>query len=203
VSVALIIVLSVLQGVTEFLPVSSSGHLRIAHHFFGQDSPSTAQDVILHLATLLSVFWVFRSELISLLKPGHSERGDSQTPGLFRTGTLILVGTIPVGIVGIFFGESIENLTTHLNRIGYAYLANAAILLVAHRAGSHAAGKDLHAMSLRDALIIGLAQSVALVRGISRSGSTITAALCLGYSAVPAALFSFLLAIPAIGGAAS
>ena len=139
-SVGLIIVLSVLQGVTEFLPVSSSGHLRIAHHFFGEYSASTAQDVILHLATLLSVFWVFRSELISLVKPGHSERGDSQTPGLLRTCTLILVGTIPAGVAGVFGGESLEELTTHLNHVGYAYLVNAGILLVAHKAGSRAPG---------------------------------------------------------------
>ena len=201
-NLVLVIALSVLQGITEFLPVSSSGHLRIAHHFFGEHEASTAQDVILHLATLLSVFWVFRNEFLALFKPNSPDGGAEQTPGLTRTAALVIIGTIPAGIAGVFGGETLEELTTHLSHVGYAYLANAGILLVAHVAGKRNGAKNLHDMSLRDALLIGLAQSVALFRGISRSGSTITAGLCLGYNAASAALFSFLLAIPAIGGAA-
>ena len=201
-NLALVMALSLLQGITEFLPISSSGHLRIAHYFFGEHEASTAQDVILHLATLLSVFWVFRGELVALLKPTGGNAEQSETPGFIRTATLVVVGTIPAGVAGVFGGDSIESLTSHLNYVGYAYLGNAGILWVAHTAGKRAASRDLHQMTVAHAFFIGLAQSVAIIRGISRSGSTITAALCLGYSASSAALFSFLLAIPAIGGAA-
>jgi len=139
--------------------------------------------------------------LLALIKP-KTDQGTGETPGLIRTASLVIIATIPAGLLGVFAGDSLEELTTQLNRVGYAYLGNACILSIAHVAGRRETSRTLHDMSLRDAFLIGLAQSVALIRGISRSGSTITAALCLGYNASSAALFSFLLAIPAIGGAA-
>ena len=197
----LVLALSLLQGITEFLPVSSSGHLRIAHHFFGETSVSTTQDVALHLATLLSVLWVFREEIFALVRSKKPEGNPQDNPGLASTLGILIIGSLPAGIVGVFLGDSLEELTTSLRIVGFAYLINAAILLGAHRSGKHPGGKTLADMNLRDAFLIGLAQSFAIVRGISRSGSTITAGLLLGYRAESAALFSFLLAIPVIGGA--
>lgn len=193
-------VAAVVQGITEFLPVSSSGHLRLVGHFFGLDEPATAVDISLHLATLLSVLLVFRDDLRAQMRPASHRRSGQGGP--LRLAGLVIVGSLPAAFVGIGFGDDLEAMSASLQAIGYAYLANATILLVAHGVGRKKARRSLDAMPFGHALLIGCAQAFAIVRGISRSGSTITAALVLGYGASEAAFFSFLLAIPAIGGAA-
>jgi undecaprenyl-diphosphatase len=198
-----ILVAALVQGITEFLPVSSSGHLRIVGHLFDIDAPATEVDIALHLATLLSVLFVFRVQIWNLI--ARRQDGDASSTQGVRPGPLLgclLLASIPAGALGILLGDALERSSADLKFLGGTYLANALILLLAHRSSRDTQRKSLSELRWYHALIIGLAQALAILRGISRSGSTITIALLLGFRAETAAFFSFLMAIPVIGGAA-
>ena len=194
--------LGVVQGLTEFLPVSSSAHLILARAFFGWDSDQfgLAFDVACHVGTLVAVLIYFRREIAAMV---------ASLPRLFNPAMdqdahliwLIAVGTIPAVVVGLLFKHRIEdNLRTPA--IAAATLAiGAAGFFVAERSGSKT--RNDQSLTFAEAFLIGCAQALALVPGVSRSGATITVALLLGLRRADSARFIFLLAIPAILGAAA
>lgn len=191
------IVLGIVQGLTEFLPVSSSGHLVVVPALFGWDDQSLTFDLILHLGTLIAVVLAFRRDLLSLLV-GLFGRGEDPATAR-RTVGLLLIGSIPAGVVGLAFGGFFEERFSDPVASAASLYVTAAILLGAEwviRRGEGAAEIDA-----RRAGVIGLAQAVAILPGVSRSGSTIAAGLVQGVSRESATRFSFLLSIPAIVGA--
>ena len=188
------IFLGALQGATEFLPVSSSGHLVVGQTLLGLEIPGVQFEVALHLATLISVLVMYRSRLIELLYGAVRRDGDA-----WRYIGLLAAATIPAGIVGVFFRDPIEGLFESPFVPATAFFVTGAILWSTRRVLGR---EDWKKPGWRVALLIGLAQAFALVPGISRSGTTVAMALWLGMAAEEAAAFSFLMAIPAIGGAA-
>ncbi len=193
--------LGVVQGLTEFLPVSSSGHLILARAFFGWDPGrfGLAFDVACHVGTLLAVVAYFRREIVQLIvaAPAALAGRDGEWP---RLGRLILLGTLPVGVVGVLFADVIET-TLRTPAVVAGALAVGAIGLVAgERYGSQR--RNERSIGYGEALAIGVAQASALVPGISRSGATMTLAMLFGLERAAAARFVFLLSLPAVLAAA-
>ncbi|MFY9252447.1 MAG: undecaprenyl-diphosphate phosphatase [Fuerstiella sp.] len=186
-------ILGLVQGIAEFLPISSSGHLVIAdallHQFSGGSVPqeSATMGIALHFGTLLSILVVLRSDLIKLL----SDR---------RTILMIVIATIPVGIIGVLLKDYVDAAFNSPLVAGIALLITAAFLMTGRWLQNNAS--QLTSVNTGAAVAIGLFQAVAIVPGISRSGSTIAAGMACGLKREDAARFSFLIAIPAIGGAA-
>ena len=183
-------VLGMVQGLTEFLPVSSTAHLVLLRWFTGWKNgvlESLAFDVALHAGTLLSLFICFRKDIKEMLGKNH------------RLLMLILLGTIPAGVAGILLEDIVEGTLRSPVIIAFALVAIGAVMLIAERFQKTREMKDI---TIADALLIGLAQAVALVPGVSRSGITISAALFLGLRREASARFAFLLSMPVIGGAA-
>lgn len=187
----LVVLLAVLQGLTEFLPVSSSGHLRILGHVFGIESPQTLFDLSLHLGTLVPVLFVYRREIGRIVS--FRDR---------RLLLVLLVATIPTGLIGVLLGDAMEGLASDVRVVALLLAVNGGILLLLGRLErSGRPGRPLSQATLGDALLVGTLQGVAIFRGISRSGTTITAGLAAGLDREAAAALSFLLSIPAILGA--
>ncbi len=186
------IILGLVQGLTEFLPVSSSGHLVIFQDLLGLDEPGVTLEVLLHFGTLLSVFWVFGRDFIDLLR---FPKDTAQRRFLL----LLIVGVIPTGLIGLLIGSYIEAFFASTLVVGVMLLVTGGLLklLTILPGGS----KDTAQMSYRDALWVGLLQGLAVIPGISRSGSTITAALWRGLDRTTAVRYSFMLAAPVILGA--
>ncbi len=194
------IFLGIIQGLTEFLPVSSSGHLVIAQHLLpGFRQPGVAFDVTLHLATLLAVVVFFRREIRQLVSglfsPASTPAGRRQRHLLF----LLVVGTIPTGVIGVAGKKIFVSLFENITLVGVMLLVTALLLLLADRVRRQ--GKTIYQANGLTAAVIGIVQGLAIIPGISRSGSTIAAGLLLGLDGQDAARFSFLLSIPAILGA--
>jgi undecaprenyl-diphosphatase len=203
VSAGLAALLGVVQGLTEFLPISSSAHLIIARDLFGVHlSPplDLAFDVACHVGTLVAVLVFFRSEVVGMLLA--VSRAWRPSPGLAaRRIQLIVAGTVPIVVVGGLGGASLEE-TLRTPVVAASMLAiGGVLLLVAERAASQARPES--ALTVRHAVIVGIAQSAALVPGVSRAGATIAAGLLLGYRRADIARFTFLLSIPAILAAAA
>ena len=193
------IVLAIVQGLSEFLPISSSGHLILIPHLFGWPDQGLAFDVAVHVGTLLALLLYFRREIAamtvawldSVLRRSHT--ADS------RLAWQVLVGTIPVGLAGLAFGDAIEaHLRSPLFVAGT--LSFFGLLMYAADRLSHGT-RDEHSLSWPQAIAIGCAQALALMPGTSRSGITMTAGRALGLGRSGAARFSFLLAIPGIAAA--
>ena len=189
-----------MQGVTEFLPVSSSAHLILARTFFGFDGDKfgLAFDVACHIGTLIAVLVYFRQDLVRMTAalPRLNPVADED----FRLIWLLVVGTVPAVVAGLAFRHLIEELRTP--QVAAVTLALGALLFfVADRVGTRT--RSDRSLTTAEALLIGVAQALALVPGVSRSGATITVALLLGLRRTEAARFIFLLAIPAILGAAA
>lgn len=194
------IVLGIVQGLTEFLPVSSSGHLRIVPALFGWDDPGAAFTAVIQLGTMLAVVLYFWADLWRIgvawlrgLRDAEARRHPDS-----RMGWYLVIGTIPIGVFGVLFADQIESGARDLRLIATTLIVLGLVLLAAERVGDRR--KDLDDLGVRDGVAIGLAQSLALVPGVSRSGSTISAGLFLGYDRETAARFSFLLSVPAIVG---
>lgn len=191
-----VIVLALVQGLTEFLPISSSGHLILTPHFFGWSDQGLAFDVAVHLGTLIAVVWFFRHDLSDMVGAGFSVvRGG---PVTLPARLLFWVGlaTIPAGLAGLLFNDFIETslrspLVIALTTIGFGVL----LWLSDVFKREHRVERDL---TWKDALLIGTAQVLALIPGTSRSGITMTAGLALGLGREAAARFSFLMSIPII-----
>jgi undecaprenyl-diphosphatase len=191
-----IIALAILQGLTEFLPISSSAHLILLPKLEGWADQGLAFDVAVHVGTLAAVVWYFRRELVLMTRDWGRSLVVRQMVGESRLAWAVLLGTIPVGLAGMLFKGIIENELRSPLVIAWATLIFAALLWWADAKGRGA--RSEHAIGWRDVLLIGVAQAVALIPGTSRSGITMTAGLMLGLSRSAAARFSFLLSIPVI-----
>jgi undecaprenyl-diphosphatase len=206
------IILGIIQGLTEFIPISSTGHLILAEKWMGLDQTMTPEQItafvaVIQLGTLLAVFVYFAGDIITITMGflqgnlqwlqgvrDHSARKSA------RLGWLIIIGSLPIGLVGVLAKKIIEGETTkNLLVIGVSMIAWAILLFLAEQFGNRRS--EMEHINVREALIVGVAQAFALIPGSSRSGTTITAALFAGMTREAAARFSFLLSIPAIGAA--
>jgi undecaprenyl-diphosphatase len=192
------VVLGVVQGLTEFLPISSTAHLRLVPALLGWGDPGAAASAIIQLGTMLAVVAFFRRDILTLFKAfirGIS-RGKPLEEFESRMAWYIAVGTIPVGVFGLLFKDFIETSARSLYLISASLVLLALILAVAERISAFR--RDSSSVTLGDCVIVGFAQALALIPGSSRSGTTITAGLFLGLTREAAARFSFLLSIPAV-----
>jgi undecaprenyl-diphosphatase len=194
------VVLGVVQGLTEFLPISSNAHLRIVGAAFGWHDPGAAFTAITQIGTELAVLIYFARDIGRIISAwvaslfNARRRSDPDA----RMGWLIIVGSIPIIILGLLFQKQIETNLRDLRIIAIALVAFSLILYVADRRG--AKNRELEDLTVGHGVAYGLAQALALIPGVSRSGGTITAGLFLGYTRSAAARYSFLLAIPAVLG---
>lgn len=191
-------VLGIVQGLTEFLPISSSGHLRIVPAFFGWEDPGAAFTAVIQLGTMAAVVLFFRADLLRIARTWFASlRDPSRRRELdARVGWYLILATIPISIFGLAFSDQIENGARDLYLIGIMLIVFGIVLLIAEKVSTRE--RDLTNITGRDALVVGFAQALALVPGVSRSGATITAGLLLGFDRVAAARFSFLLSVPAV-----
>jgi len=189
------ILLGIIQGLTEFLPVSSSGHLEIAKGILGSDkvaSQSMLMTVVLHFATALSTIVIFRKEVNEIIKGLFLFKKNEE----FFFALKIITSMIPAALIGVFFNDQIEELFNgNLNLVGAMLIVTGGILFLADKAKY--TSKEV---TFLNALIIGLSQAVAILPGISRSGATISTAVLLGIDKEKAARFSFLMVVPLIFG---
>lgn len=192
------VVLGIVQGLTEFLPISSTAHLRIIPAFLGWDDPGAAFTAVTQIGTLIAVFVYFRKDIASLsnaffrsvisLHPFETLES--------RMAWWILLATLPIGVFGLLFKSLIESEFRSLTVIAISLIVLAVILAIAEKAGKRS--RPIEKMKFLDTQLIGMAQALALIPGASRSGTTITAGLFLNLKREDAARFSFLLCIPAI-----
>ncbi|MBF0278602.1 MAG: undecaprenyl-diphosphate phosphatase [SAR324 cluster bacterium] len=194
------LVLGIVQGLTEFLPISSTAHLRIVPHLIGWDDPGAAFSAVIQLGTLVSVIVYFRGDVVklslaaieSLMKRNLWLSGES------RLAWAIALGTFPIVLLGLLFKETIETEARGLMVIGISLIVFAVFLFISEKISLQK--RVISELSVKDVLIIGICQAFALIPGCSRSGSTITGGLFLGLKREDAARFSFLLGLPAIAG---
>ena len=198
--------LGVVQGLTEFLPISSSGHLVAFQHLLGLKSPELLFDVVVHGGTLLAVLLVYGRDLREIARdclfaiPEMARQGSLravwQNRPHLRLAFYLLVGTVPAAVAGLLFQDVLEHAFGSLLCVGCLLIATGTVLYATK--ASKGPGRDLEGLSLRACLVIGVAQSLALLPGISRSGITIAAGLFCGLKRDLSARFSFLLSVPAI-----
>ncbi|MCO4321198.1 undecaprenyl-diphosphate phosphatase [Aliidiomarina quisquiliarum] len=193
------IILALVQGFTEFLPVSSQAHLVLAGEWFGEVYQGLDFDVILHAGSLVAVVYYFRKEIFTMLRDWAGSLAGKGTTKDSKLGWWVIIGTLPAGILGIVFKDLAENEFRSLWIMGGSLIVFGLLLGLADFKGR--GNRDEYSLSLKDVLIIGFAQALALVPGTSRSGITMTAALFLGMSREAAARFSFLLSVPIIAAA--
>ncbi|MGI6733083.1 MAG: undecaprenyl-diphosphate phosphatase [Anaerovoracaceae bacterium] len=202
------IILGLVQGLSEFLPISSSGHLAILQHFFGIEGESVlAFAVLLHLGTLISlvavyyrIIWELILELLATLKDVVTGKGLQINKNETRKlGVMIVVATIPTGLMGVFFNDFFTGLYNSVPVIGFCLILTGCFLWLAERMGKKE--KKIREMKFTDALFVGLCQGIAILPGISRSGATIVGSLFSGLNRELAVRFAFLISIPAILGA--
>ncbi len=180
-------ILGIIQGLTEFLPISSTGHLYLGRHLFGLDEAGLFLDTMLHMGTLLAVLVVYKNELLQILKNPFG-----------KLSMLLVIGTIPAVIVGLCLSDLFDSISKTGVTIGWEFLFTGFILWVAD--GVKKGAKKMDSISYGDALFIGTFQAAAIFPAISRSGLTIAAGLFRKLDRETAAYFSFLLSIPAIAG---
>ena len=192
------IVLGVVQGLTEFLPISSSGHLRIVPAMAGWEDPGAAFTAVIQLGTMAAVVLYFRTDLYNIARTWLASLRDPSRRGErdARLGWYLILATVPISIIGLAFSDQIENGARDLYLIATMLIVFGIILLIAEKLSRRE--RDIETITGRDALIVGFAQALALIPGVSRSGATISAGLLLGFDRVAAARFSFLLSIPAV-----
>jgi undecaprenyl-diphosphatase len=194
------VVLGLVQGLTEFLPISSSAHLRVVGEAAGWGDPGAAFTAITQIGTEAAVLLYFRKDIARIVVAwvralfDRAKRSDPDA----RMGWLIIVGSIPIVVLGLLFQDDIETTLRDLRIVAISLVAFSLVLYWADRVGRKE--RELRQLTVRDGLLFGLAQAMALVPGVSRSGGTITMGLFLGYTRAAAARYSFLLAIPAVLG---
>ena len=194
------VVLGLIQGLTEFLPISSSAHLRIFGEWFGWGDPGAAFTAVIQIGTELAVLIYFRHDIWrigsawvrSIYRPEYRGHLDA------RMGWYVIVGSMPIVILGVLFKDAIERDARNLWLVAVALIVFGLILGIADR---FSGTRTLKQVGLKDAILLGLAQTLALVPGVSRSGATISMGLFLGMGREAATRFAFLLAIPAVVGA--
>lgn len=203
------ILLGAVQGLTEFLPISSSGHLVLFQHLLGFRQPEILFDVCLHVGTLAAICVVFFKEikqmLITLLNlPARSRAAGGlkklyMTDEAVRMAALICLGSLPTALLGLLFHQFVDRLFASVAMVGVMLLVTGCLLWLTRRLDQP--GRPLMGLTIKDALLVGLVQGLAILPGISRSGATISAALFAGVDRETAGRYSFLLSIPAILGA--
>ena len=203
------IVLGAVQGLTEFLPVSSSGHLVLFQNLFGLKEPELLFDICLHVGTLVAVHVVFYRDILEILKALIQILGRMKTAGGFwrlcqidpaiRMALLVVAGSVPTAVIGLLFKEITDQLFGSTVIVGCMLIITGTLLWLTRKIRT--AGRPIERTTVKDALIIGIVQGLAILPGISRSGSTISTALFLGVDRKLAGRYSFLLSIPAIVGA--
>jgi undecaprenyl-diphosphatase len=198
-----VLILAIIQGITEFLPISSTAHLALAPWLLGWTDPGLTFDIALHLGTLIAVVLYFFRDWVNIIARGFGlHTGEDQmldqNPRLLW---LLAIGTIPVAVFGYLFGKQAETTWRSPFVIGSMLISVGVLMWIGERAGKRE--KDLGAVTFTDSIAIGAAQALAIVPGTSRSGITITAGLFRNLNRVAAARFSFLLTAPAIAGAAA
>lgn len=179
--------LGLIQGITEFLPISSTGHLYLGRHLFGLDEAGLFLDTMLHMGTLIAVLVVYKDELLNILKNPFG-----------KVSMLLVIGTIPAVVVGVLFSDFFETISKTGQTVGWEFLITGVILWMSDSIKN--GRKKMDQISYQDALVIGVFQSAAIMPALSRSGLTIAAALFRKLDRETAAYFSFLLSIPAIAG---
>lgn len=193
------IAMGVLQGATEFLPVSSSGHLVLIPHLLGWPIPSVTFDALVHTGTLMAILAYFRAELLDLARSWFRSIFAGERSYTAYLSWLILLGTVPAVVAGLLLEDFFERLFSSPKLVSLALMGTALLLIAAELALKPR--KKLEQLTWTDAIFIGLFQALAITPGISRSGSTITAGIIAGLERKEAARFSFLLAVPVIFGA--
>ncbi len=190
--------LGIAQGLTEFLPISSTAHLRIVPAFAGWEDPGALFTAVIQLGTMVAVVIYFWRDLVRIVRTWLSSLRRPELRGELdaRMGWYVIIATIPIGVVGLAFNDQIETGARNLYLIGTVLIVAGLILAAADHVGKRV--RDVDAVNRTDAVWVGLAQALALIPGTSRSGATITAGLFLGLKREAAARFSFLLSIPAI-----
>jgi undecaprenyl-diphosphatase len=210
------VVLGIVQGLTEFLPISSSGHLVIMQHLFSMTEPALDFDVCVHLGTLAAVCFFFRNDLAKIIRavvgpvsvPGH-DVADPQSRERIqnrRMAVMVVLGSIPTAVIGLLLNRVSKLLFSSVSMVGFMLIVTGTCLFIT-RFFSHGgqgpadAGRDAAGLTIVDALLIGTVQGLAVFPGLSRSGTTIAAGLLLGLNRKTAATYSFILSIPAVFGA--
>lgn len=192
------VVLGIIQGLTEFLPISSSAHLRISAALLGWDDPGAAFTAVTQLGTETAVIIYFRRDIArifaawwrSLMRPDLRSDPDA------RMGWLVILGSLPIGILGLLFETQIDTAFRDLRLTALTLIVFGVLLGIADRVGANR--RRLDELTVRHGIIYGLAQALALIPGVSRSGGTITAGMLLGYRREAATRYAFLLAVPAV-----
>ena len=205
------IILGIIQGLTEFLPVSSSGHLVLFQQLFGLKEAELFFNICVHLGTLVAVIIVFRQEIIKIISAlwqlvslaGEKEKflQKVKSDPEFKMAVFIVIGSIPTAILGLLFVSIADRLFSSALITGLMLMVTGLLLWLTRKAGTHAVSTSIGHLTPGKAFIIGIVQGLAIIPGISRSGSTISTGLMLGVDRETAARYSFLLSIPAIVGA--
>lgn len=191
------VIWGIIQGVTEFLPVSSDGHLVIIPAFlnelgFAVEPPALSTSAVLHLGTLVAMFVYFRHDVAKVIRFRTDPEGR-------KIAILVAIGTIPAAIIGLPLADDLNQFQTTISNVGWALIGNGVILYLGYRMSS--GHRRIMDMRMPDAILIGLAQAMALIPGISRSGTTISVGSARRIEPLEAARFSFLLGLPAVTGA--
>ena len=200
------IVLGVVQGVAEFLPISSSGHLSLLQHFFGMPEPDQLYNILLHFATLIAVCVVYRQDIVDMITEFFrwisalctGRGGQGRPPEARRMILLLILGTLPLFLV-LPFDDLVEGMGANPMFVSLMLLLTGCILFLSDHYGG--GKKTARTATVKDALLVGLAQGMATIPGLSRSGTTISAGMALGFERNFAVRFSFLLSLPAVLGA--
>jgi undecaprenyl-diphosphatase len=192
------VVLGIVQGLTEFLPISSTAHLRLVPAFLGWEDPGAAFTAVVQLGTMAAVLLYFREDLWRIARTWFRSLREPALRGELdaRMGWYIGLGTVPIAAFGYVFRDPIETGGRNLYLIGCTLIVLGLVLLVADRVGRHE--REVRDLTARDAAVVGFAQACALVPGVSRSGATISAGLFAGFTREAAARYSFLLSVPAV-----
>ena len=197
------LLLGILQGATEFLPISSSGHLAFAQQLLGLSEGMLVFDVTVHVGTLLAIGWVLRARLLSLATAGLAllarRAGDAALRADQRLIGLVVVASIPTACIGFALKGAVETWMTQMIYLAPAFLTTAALLVLSERLGARRRGAG--DLTVVDALFVGLVQGFAVIPGISRAGATVASALVRDVDATTAVEFSLLISLPAVAGA--
>ncbi len=192
------VVLGVIQGLTEFLPISSSAHLLVLSQLFGWQDPGAAFTAVTQIGTELAVIIFFRREIGRIIVAWSRSIVDASARSSpdARMGWLVIIGTIPIAVLGLLFQDQIETVARNLWLTATMLIVFGLLLGIADALGARV--KTEEQLTVRDGILFGLAQSLALIPGVSRSGASISAGLAMGYTRAAAARYAFLLAVPAV-----
>lgn len=192
------IVLGIVQGLTEFLPISSSAHILILSQIFGWDDPGAAFTAVSQIGTETAVLIYFRHDIANIISTWFKSLYTPELRGNLdaRMGWYVIVGTIPIAVLGLAFSHQIETVARNLYLVATTLIVFGIILGVADRVGAKT--RSIETLSMRSGLVFGFGQALALIPGVSRSGATISVGLFMGFTREAATRYAFLLAIPAV-----